>query len=139
MTPEEIAQKSADLLWADDIAAQEHGMRIDSVGPGSASLSMTLTRAMTNGHRVGHGGFIFLLADTAFAYACNSYNRRCVGQHCSIAYLKPAREGSRLTATAREVRRVERSGIYDISVSDETGAPIAEFRGHSRLVAGSFF
>lgn len=139
MTPEEIAQKSADFLWADDIAAQEHGMRIDFVGPGAASLSMTLTRSMTNGHRVGHGGFIFLLADTAFAYACNSYNQRCVAQHCSITFLKPAREGSRLTATARETRRVDRSGVYDISVIDDAGAPIAEFRGHSRTVSGSFF
>lgn len=139
MTPQEIAKKSADLLWAEDIAAQEHGMRIDSVGPGEASLSMMVTRAMTNGHGIGHGGFVFLLADTAFAYACNSYNRRCVAQHCSITYLKPAREGSRLTAIAREVRRAERSGIYDIGVSDETGAPLAEFRGHSRTVAGTFF
>ncbi len=139
MTPQEIAQKSAALLWAEDNTAQEYGVRIDSVGPGEASLSMIVTRAMTNGHGIGHGGFIFLLADTAFAYACNSYNQRCVAQHCSITYLKPAREGSRLTATAREVRRIERSGIYDISVSDEAGAPIAEFRGYSRTVAGSFF
>jgi len=139
MTPQEIARKSADLMWAEDNTAQEHGIRIDSVGAGEASLSMIVTRAMTNGHGIGHGGFIFLLADTAFAYACNSYNQRCVAQHCSITYLKPAREGSRLVATAREVRRIERSGIYDISVSDETGAPIAEFRGYSRTVPGSFF
>ncbi len=139
MTPEEIARKSADTLWAEDRTAKEHGVRIDSVGPGEASLSMIVTKAMTNGHGIGHGGFIFMLADTAFAYACNSYNQRCVAQHCSIAYLKPAREGSRLVATAREVRRIERSGIYDVSVSDETGAPIAEFRGYSRTVPGSFF
>ena len=91
MTPQEIARKSAELLWAEDIAAQEHGISIDAVGPGEASLSMTVTRAMTNGHGIGHGGFIFLLADTAFAYACNSYNQRCVAQHCSITYLQPAR------------------------------------------------
>jgi len=139
MTPEEIARKSADTLWAEDHTAKEHGVRIDSVGPGEASLSMIVTKAMTNGHGIGHGGFIFMLADTAFAYACNSYNQHCVAQHCSITYLKPAREGSRLVATAREVRRIERSGIYDISVSDETGAPIAEFRGYSRIVPGSFF
>ena len=139
MTPEEIAQKSADTLWADDNAAREHGVRIESVGPGEASLSMIVTKAMTNGHGIGHGGFIFMLADTAFAYACNSYNQRCVAQHCSISFLKPARQGSRLTATAREVRRIERSGIYDISVTDEAGAPIAEFRGHCRTVAGSLF
>jgi acyl-CoA thioesterase len=139
MTPNEIARKSADVLWAEDHTAKEHGISIDAVAPGRASLAMTMTKAMTNGHGIGHGGFIFLLADTAFAYACNSYNQRCVAQHCSITYLKPAREGSRLTATAREVQRIDRSGVYDISVSDETGAPIAEFRGFSRTVPGSFF
>jgi len=139
MTREEIARKSAEALWAEDTAAKEHGMRLESVGPGSASLSMVLTRAMTNGHGIGHGGFIFLLADTAFAYACNSHNQRCVAQHCAITYLKPAREGSRLTATAREVRRIDRSGVYDISVADEEGTPIAEFRGMSRTVPGTFF
>ena len=139
MTPQDIARKSAELLFAEDIAAQEHDIRIETVGPGEASLSMTVSRAMTNGHGIGHGGFIFLLADTAFAYACNSYNRRCVAQHCSITFLQPAREGSRLIAEAREVRRAERSGIYDVVVTDETGAAIAEFRGHSRTAPGSFF
>ena len=139
MTPQDTARKSAELLWAEEVAAQKLGIRIEAVAPGEASLSMTVTKAMTNGHGIVHGGFIFLLADTAFAYACNSYNQRCVAQHCSITYLKPAREGSRLIAKAREVRRVERSGVDDIAVSDETGAPIAEFRGHSRTVPGSFF
>jgi acyl-CoA thioesterase len=139
MTPLEIAEKSAEKMWADDVAAQTHGMRLESIGPGEAALSMAATRAMTNGHGIVHGGFIFLLADTAFAYACNSYNQRCVAQNCSIAYLEPGREGSRLTARAREVRRAERSGVYDVSVSDETGAAIAEFRGFSRTVAGRFF
>lgn len=138
MTREEIARRSAKSMWAEDSAAQGLGIRIDAIGPGEASLSMVLTKAMTNGHGIGHGGFIFLLADTAFAYACNSHNQRCVAQHCSITFLNPASEGSRLTATAREVRRVERSGLYDISVTDETGTPIAEFRGHSRTVPGSF-
>ena len=139
MTREEIARRSAERLWADDDAAQAAGISVDLVGPGEASLSMTVGKGMTNGHGIAHGGFIFLLADTAFAYACNSYNRRCVAQHCSITYLKPAQAGSRLIAKAREVRRAERSGIYDISVSDETGAPIAEFRGVSRTVPGSLF
>jgi acyl-CoA thioesterase len=139
VTPQEIARQSADHLWADDNAARENGIRVDAIGPGEASLSMAVTQAMTNGHGIAHGGFIFLLADTAFAYAGNSYNQRCVAQHCSITYLKPAHAGMRLTATAREVRRVQRSGIYDISVGDETGAPIAEFRGISRTVPGALF
>jgi len=139
MTPEEVASKSAEALWAEDTAAREHGMRLESVAPGSASLSMVVTTAMTNGHGIGHGGFVFLLADTAFAYACNSRNQRCVAQHCSITYLKPARRGSRLTASASEVRRIDRTGVYDISVVDEEGTPIAEFRGVSRAVPGTFF
>jgi acyl-CoA thioesterase len=139
MTPQEIARQSADRLWAEDDAAKENGISVNMVGPGEASLSMTVTRAMTNGHGIAHGGFVFLLADTAFAYACNSYNKRCVAQHCSITYLTPAQAGSRLTARAREVSRAERSGIYDVSVSDETGASIAEFRGVSRTVPGSLF
>ena len=124
---------------AQDLAAQALGIQLDGIAPGEAALSMTVTKAMTNGHGIGHGGFIFLLADTAFAYACNSRNQRAVAQHCSILYLKPAREGARLTAVAREVRRLERNGVYDVSVSDETGAAIAEFRGHSRTAAGSLF
>jgi acyl-CoA thioesterase len=139
VTPQEIAEKSAETMWADDMTAQTHGLKLESVSPGAAALSMTATRAMTNGHGAVHGGFIFLLADAAFAYACNSYNQRCVAQSCSIAYLKPGREGSRLTARAREVSRVERSGVYDVSVADETGAAIAEFRGLSRTIAGGYF
>src|SRR5574337_101496 len=139
MTPDEIAQKSVEALWAEDHAAQAHGIHIDSAGPGRATLTMAVTKAMANGHGIGHGGFVFLLADTAFAYACNSYNQRCVAHTCSIAYLRPARLGARLRADAREVRRVERSGVYDVSVTDETGAAIAEFRGMSRTVNGSFF
>jgi acyl-CoA thioesterase len=139
MTPQEIARKSADALWAEDAASQALDIKIDAIRPGGAALSMTVTKAMTNGHGIGHGGFIFLLADTAFAYACNSHNQRAVAQHCSILFLKPAREGARLTAVAREVRRVERNGVYDVSVSDETGSAIAEFRGHSRTAPGSFF
>ena len=139
MTPEEIARRSADALMAEDSAAHAFDIKIEAIGPGEAALSMTVTKAMTNGHGIGHGGFIFLLADTAFAYACNSHNQRAVAQHCSILYLKPAREGARLKAVAREVRRIERNGVYDVSVSDETGAAIAEFRGHSRTAAGSLF
>ncbi len=139
MSPQEIARKSAEVMWADDVTAQSHGMKLEAIGPGRSAISMAATKAMTNGHGIVHGGFLFLLADTAFAYACNSYNQRCVAQHCSIAYLKPGREGSRLKAEAREVLRVQRSGVYDVSVSDETGAAIAEFRGYSRTVAGGFF
>lgn len=139
MTPEEIARKSAELMWADDKASAALDMTIESVSPGAADVSMTVKEAMTNGHGMCHGGYIFTLADTAFAFACNTYNQRCVAQHCSIDFIAPAQRGMRLRAMARERRRAGRSGVYDVTVVDENGAAIAEFRGLSRTVAGTFF
>jgi acyl-CoA thioesterase len=138
-TPADVARRSAELLIANDHATAALGIVIEAVGPGTATLSMTVRPDMTNGHGTCHGGFIFTLADSAFAFACNSYNQRCVAQHCTITYLAPARAGTRLTATARECQRVERNGIYDVCVADETGTAIAEFRGCSRTVPGTFF
>ena len=94
---------------------------------------------MVNGHGMAHGGFIFILADSAFAFASNSRNNFAVAQFCNVAFLRPAMQGDRLTATAEECVRSGRTGIYDVSVSNQTGEPIAEFRGHSRLIAGTFF
>jgi acyl-CoA thioesterase len=111
-------------------------MAIVDVAPGRATLTMTVGEAMLNGHEIAHGGFIFTLADSAFAFACNSYGERTVAQHCTISFIKPVAKGDRLVATAREVSRVGRSGIYDVSVS-ANGAVIAEFRGFSRTVGGS--
>lgn len=135
-TPQALAEACARLICRDDLAARALGIVLDHVAPGEATLSMQLTREMTNAHGTGHGGVIFLLADTAFAIACNSYNRRTVAQHCSITYLAPAREGDRLTAIAREHVRIGRSGIYDIRVVDQDGRHVAEFRGHSRTIQG---
>jgi acyl-CoA thioesterase len=139
MTPAEIARKSAELLHANDRATAALGITIEAVGPGTATLTMTVRPDMTNGHGTCHGGFIFALADSAFAFACNSYNQRCVAQHCTITYLAPARAGAKLTAIARECQRVERNGIYDVHVTDDEGTAIAEFRGCSRTVPGTFF
>ena len=100
-------------------------------------MDMVVTPSMTNGHGTCHGGFIFSLADSAFAYACNSYGQRAVAQHCTVTYVSPGKLGSRLTAEARERTRVERSGIYDVTVRDEAGTVIAEFRGHSRTLPSS--
>jgi acyl-CoA thioesterase len=138
-TPQDIARRSADALLAGDHATAALGISIESIAPGLAVLSMTVRSDMSNGHGTCHGGFIFALADTAFAFACNSYNQRCVAQHCSITYLAPGRVGSKLTATARERQRLDRNGIYDVSVTDESSAIIAEFRGNSRTVPGSMF
>jgi acyl-CoA thioesterase len=139
MTPQEIAEKSADVMWADDPASQELGMTIDRIAPGEAVLSMEVRRDMVNGHGTCHGGFSFTLADSAFAFACNSYNNRVVGQHCSITYLSPGKLGERLTATATEVSRAGRSGIYDVTVTGEDGRNVVIFRGHSRQVSGTHF
>ena len=98
---------------------------------------MPVREDMLNGHGLCHGGMIFTLADSAFAFACNSYNQMAVAQHCSITYLIPGRIGDRLTATAREVSRRGRSGLYDIRITNQDGAHVAEFRGHSRTVKGT--
>jgi acyl-CoA thioesterase len=133
---DEIARRSAEAMWADDKACRALGMRIDAVGPGTSTLSMTVTESMVNGHGICHGGYIFTLADSAFAYACNSHGARNVAQHAQVTFIAPGRLGMRLTARATERQRAERSGIYDITVIDETGAVIAEFRGQSRTIAG---
>jgi len=137
MSPDELARASAGAMWANDRASQGLGMVIDEIGAGRATLSMTVAPQMTNGHGICHGGFIFTLADSAFAFACNSYNQNAVAQMAAITFLAPGREGMRLTARAREVTRQGRSGIYDISVHAEDGTHIAEFRGHSRTVKGT--
>ena len=133
----EIARLSADAMWAEDKASQSLGMKVEQVGPGFAVLSMDISDRMVNGHGFCHGGYIFMLADSAFAFACNSHNQRHVAQHCQISYVAPGRMGMRLIAEARERQRGERSGIYDVTVRSETGEIIAEFRGNSRSIPGT--
>ena len=133
----ETARLSADAMWADDHASKGMGMVILEIGPGHARLGMTVTNVMLNGHGSCHGGYIFSLADSAFAFACNSHGQPAVAQHCTITYVTPGRLGMRLVADAKERQRGERSGIYDITVRDETDTVIAEFRGHSRTLPGS--
>nr|WP_157755641.1 hydroxyphenylacetyl-CoA thioesterase PaaI [Neomegalonema perideroedes] len=136
MTPQEIAEGSAQAMWSGDSASRRLGMSLERVAPGEARLSMTITEAMSNGHGNCHGGYMFILADSAFAFACNSYNQAAVAQHCSISFLIPGRIGDRLTAEAREVSRKGRSGLYDIRITNQNGEHVAEFRGHSRVVKG---
>jgi acyl-CoA thioesterase len=139
VTAQETARRSAEAMWADDRASAGLGMRIDETGPGSAVLSMVVRPDMANGHGICHGGFIFTLADSAFAFACNSHNQRAVAQSCQVTFLAPAKVGMRLVATAAERFRAERTGITDVTVTDEAGAVIAEFRGLSRTVPGTLF
>lgn len=137
MDKDEIARRSAEAMWAEDNATQALGIERVSVGPGRAVMAMTIRESMTNGHGTCHGGYIFLLADSAFAFACNSHGQRTVAAHCSVSYITPGKLGARLVAEAIERQRGERSGITDVTVRDEAGAIIAEFRGHSRTIPGS--
>jgi acyl-CoA thioesterase len=132
-----LARACADAMWADDATSRELGIQVIAVEPGHAVLRMSVTAAMVNWHNTCHGGFIYLLADTAFGYACNTRNQRMVSQHCSISYLNPARSGERLTAHAAERQRQGRSGIYDVTVKRDDSTVIAEFRGHGRAIEGT--
>jgi len=137
--PQQIAERSAQLMWANDHATKWLGAQLVSVGPGRAILSLKVQDHHLNGHGICHGGVIFTLADSAFAFACNSYNQVAVAQNNSITYLSPGQAGSVLTATAHEVSLKGRSGLYDVEVTDQEGAPIAQFRGHSRTIHGVHF
>ena len=132
-----LARACADVMWAGDATSRGLDIELVSVEPGRAALLMAVTETMVNWHNTCHGGFIYLLADTAFGYASNSRNARMVAQHCSITYLNPAQRGDRLIAHAAERQRAGRSGIYDVAVIREDGTPIAEFRGHARVIEGT--
>ena len=137
--PVRLARACAEAMWAEDRASAGLGMRLEHVAPGQAIMTMTITEAMVNGHGICHGGFIFALADSAFAFACNSHGERAVARHAAIDFLHPARLGETLRAEAIARARSGRSGIYDVRVTDADGGLIAEFRGHSRLAGGPFF
>jgi acyl-CoA thioesterase len=132
-----LAKKCAEAMWAEDRASRALGMEIVDIAPGRATLAMTVRDSMTNGHSMCHGGYIFTLADSAFAFACNGYDQRTVAQHCSVSFLRPAQLGERLIAECIERTRTGRSGIYDVSVKRADGMLIAEFRGHSRTIDGT--
>jgi acyl-CoA thioesterase len=134
---DELARACADAMWKEDDASQGLGMEILEVKAGQATLAMTVKPHMVNGHGIAHGGFIFLLADSTFAFACNSHNERAVAAQCNISFIKPGKLGDRLVATAREISRTGRSGIYDVRVTVDDTA-IAELRGHSRTVGGAW-
>ena len=139
MTPQEIAEKSSAALDANDAASHALGIIVTQIAPGVATVTMPITPDKLNGHGICHGGLIFTLADTAFAHACNSHNQKVVAQNCNISFLAPGKADAMLTATAREVHRTGRSGIYDIEVSCEAGEIIAQFRGQSRTIKGQHF
>lgn len=137
LTAQELADACADAMWREDNATRHLGMRRDRVAPGLSVISMIIRPEMTNGHGTCHGGYIFTLADSAFAFACNSHNERVVAAQGQITFIKPGRLGDRLVAKACEVTRGGRSGIYDVRVT-AGDTVIAEFRGHSRVIPGTW-
>lgn len=137
MTADELAQACANAMWARDNASKGLGMEIVRISAGEADIAMKVRPDMTNGHKICHGGFIFTLADSSFAFACNGYNQHAVAQRCSVDFVAPAFEGDVLTARARERNRSGRAGIYDATVTNQSGEVIAEFRGNSRTVKGT--
>lgn len=131
-----VAERCAAAMWADDRASQALGMRVEAVAPGFARLSMSVREDMVNGHQSCHGGLIFSLADSAFAFACNAGNRVTVASGCSIDFLRPGRLGDRLVAVCEERSRAGRTGVYDTRVENQDGTLIALFRGRSYSIAG---
>jgi acyl-CoA thioesterase len=129
---DKIARRCAERMYADDAASQALGITIGDVAPGTAIASMQVRDDMANGHGICHGGYIFTLADTAFAFACNTYDDVTVAAGADITFLEPVSKGADLTATAVELSRRGRSGLYDVTVRTDDGTVVAEFRGRSR-------
>ena len=131
-----LAELAGKTMYERDRASQALGMRLDAIRPGYARMSMRVREDMLNGHGTCHGGYIFMLADSAFAFACNSHNFNTVGAGCTIDYLAPGRAGELLVAEAVEQALSGKTGVYDIAVSNEEGQRIALFRGKSHRIAG---
>jgi len=132
----DLARDCADAMWQGDSCSKALGISILDIAPGYAQLSLIVRADMLNGQGNCHGGIMFTLADSAFAFSCNTYNQFIVAQHCDISFLQPVAEGATLIATARERWRAGRGGIYDVSIATSDGQIVAEFRGRSRTVPG---
>ena len=133
-----LAEAVVRKMFEDDAASQKMGMRVVEVRPGYARVEMKVKREMTNGHGTCHGGYVFSLADSAFAFACNSYNFATVAAGCSIDFLIPVHAEDELTAEATEQALSGRSGVYDVSVRNQKRECVALFRGRSRRIPGQF-
>jgi acyl-CoA thioesterase len=132
--PQTLAERSAAAMYEADLASRHLGIQIDQIAPGRATARMQVRDTMLNGHAICHGGYVFLLADTAFAFACNTYGPTTVAAACDVVFLGPAHLGDELIAEATERHRYGRSGIYDVTVRRPDTTVIAEFRGHSRTL-----
>ena len=131
MDKQQLAEACAEQMFNDDQASRDLGMLVEIIEPGSAEVRMTVTQSMVNGHEVCHGGFIFMVADSAFAFACNAYDDVTVAAGADIDFLYSAMLGDALVATARETKRGKRSGIYDVEVRNQENRLIAVLRGRS--------
>jgi acyl-CoA thioesterase len=134
--PQAVAEAAARAMYAQDRASQALGMRILEIRPGYARLAMTVREDMVNGHMICHGGLIFTLADSAFAFACNTYDVVTVASSGSVEFLLPTRLGDELTAIAEERSRAKRTGVYDVAVRNQRGECVAMFRGRSHEIGG---
>ena len=134
--PQRLAELAGKTMYERDPASQALGMALDAIRPGYARMSMRVRADMLNGHGTCHGGYIFMLADSAFAFACNSHNFNTVGAGCTIDYLAPGRIGDVLVAEAVERALSGKTGVYDVVVTDQDGRKVALFRGKSHRVAG---
>ncbi len=132
-----LARRCAEHMWANDRASEHLGMAIESVAEGRAVLTMSVRENMVNGHDICHGGLIFALADSAFAFACNSQNHTTVAAGATIDFLRPAQQGDWLTAIATVVHQGGRNGIYDVVVTNQKDQVIAQFRGRSSRIKGA--
>ena len=134
--PQALAELAGKTMYERDAASQALGMTLDAIRPGYARMRMRVREDMLNGHGTCHGGYIFMLADSAFAFACNSHNFNTVGAGCTIDYLAPGRAGDVLVAEAVEQALAGKTGVYDVVVMDQDGRKVALFRGKSHRVAG---
>jgi acyl-CoA thioesterase len=136
MDAQALAEATRDAMWRDDRASKALGMEVLAVGPGTATLAMTVREDMLNGHDICHGGLVTTLADSAFAFACNAYNEVTVASGFDVNLVAAARRGDRLVAVARELSKAGRTGVYDITVSNQHGQTVAAFRGRSYTMKG---
>lgn len=137
LTQQALAEACVNTLYQRDLASQDLGMHLVSIAPGQVVMEMKITEKMLNGHKICHGGFIFALADSTFAFASNSENFSAVATDCMIDYVKPGKLNDRLTARAKQIDQGKRVGYYDVSVTNQEGEKVAHFRGKSYRIGGA--
>jgi len=139
MNSKETAEKVAQTILELDQTCRSMGISLENINEGTAKLSLRIKEQHINGHGICHGGIIFTLADSAFAFACNSRNTASVAQHANVTFIRPAKLGDKLFATAKEISLIKRNGIYDVTIKNENADVVAEFRGYSRTIKGAIF